>query len=305
MKIAKGMCLGIGGTNARVALCDEGKIEGFHARPTPREAQEFFHWIAEQIIEGHRQGARWAVIGLPGPAVMREGKYIIGPLSNLPGLADQSYTLEEELEKAQPKIADVFAKGFTLMAVNDGILAAYAAAEVYGNNGEKHYTIASFIIGTGVGGAVVRRVKDSRVFRPSESLFEIGHVPLPHNASETFERTISGPALERRYGINPRDFPADHEAWKEVGHYVGQLIMMASLIAGADLVVACGGVGSNYYEYYRPHLEAYLQQYETSANAVHRLAVPEMVAVPHDLAQTFEMHGAEGLMKYHFARITL
>lgn len=143
------------------------------------------------------------------------------------------------------------------------------------------------------------------MFRPSKSLFEIGHIPLPHDATETFERMISGPALERRYGMNPRDLPARHEAWKEVGHYVGQLIMMASLIAGADLVVACGGVGSNYYKRYGPHLDAYLEQYKNSANAVQRLAVPTMVAVPQDQANTFEMHGAEGLMKYHFASSSL
>lgn len=305
MKIAMGMCLGIGGTNARVALCYDGKIEDFQARPTPREATEFFAWVADQIVEKSEKGARWAVIGVPGPAIERHDKYIIGPLHNLPGLADRSYVLEDELITANPKIKDIFDDGFTIAAVNDGTLAAYASAEVYGQNGDTYYTIASFIIGTGVGGSVVRRVKDSDVFRPSESLFEIGHIPLPHDASDTFERMISGPALEKRYGINPRDFPPDHEAWKEIGQYVGQLIMMASLIAGADLVVACGGVGSNYYEHYRPHLEEYLEQYKNSANAVHRLAVPKMVAVPDDLSHTFEMRGAEGLMKYYMAQAHL
>lgn len=302
MKIAKGMCLGIGGTNARSALCYNGQIEDFQARPTPREPHEFFSWIADQMIEKSAQGAQWAVIGLPGPVVERHDKHIIGPLHNLPGLADQSYNLEDELVAIRPELQEIFDDGFTITAVNDGTLAAYASAEIYGQNGDRYYTIASFIIGTGVGGAVVRRVKETPVFRPSGSLFEIGHIPLPHDASSTFERTISGPALERRYGKNPRDFEPEHEAWEEVGNYVGQLIMMASLIAGADLVVACGGVGSNYYEHYRPHLEEYLEQYKNSANAVHRLAVPKMVAVPHDLSHTFEMHGAEGLMKYYMAQ---
>lgn len=302
IKIAKGMCLGIGGTNARVALCYDGQVEGFKARPTPRESTEFFRWVAEQLLDGYKNGARWAVIGVPGPAIERHDKHIIGPLHNLPGLADQSYILEDQLVAVNPQVKELLDEGFTLAAVNDGTLAAFASAELYGKNGETYYTIASFIIGTGVGGSLVRRVHDSDIFRPSKSLFEIGHIPLPHDASSTFERTISGPALEKHYGKNPRDFGPDHEAWKEVGNYVGQLIMMASLVAGADLVVACGGVGSNYYEYYRPHLEAYLEQYKNSANAVHRLAVPKMVAVPHDLSHTFEMHGAEGLMKYYMAQ---
>lgn len=307
MKLAKGVALGIGGTNARSALCLEGNISDFQSQPTPRTKDKFFVWIAEQIVQSAQKGARWAVIGIPGPAIEREGHYIIGPLHNLPGMAEKSYALEEELVNAHPDMKHVLDSGFAIIAVNDGILAAYAAAQIYGEDDgrERHYTIASFIIGTGVGGAVVRRIKDSRVFRPSKSLFEIGHIPLPHDATATFEQMISGPALERRYGMNPRDFPADHEAWKEVGHYVGQLIMMASLIAGADLVVACGGVGSNYYPHYQPHLDAYLKQYKKSNNAVQRLAVPTMVAVPQERAQTFEMHGAEGLMKYYFASSSL
>ena len=300
--IGKGLCLGIGGTNARVAFCENGDVNGLAMEKTPAESKKFFAWMADEIINAAEDGAKWVVIGVPGIVNEVGDKHSVGPLVNVPGLSDRSHVLEDELALARSEIRTLMQQGFTIKTVNDGLLAAYAAAGLYANHDSKRRsTVASFIIGTGVGGAIVRRVKDSDIFKPDEGLFEIGHLPLLDDHESTFETTISGPGIHKRHGIKPEEIDPDHQAWHEVGSYMGQLIMMMALIAGVEVVVACGGVGSNSYAHYKPHLDEYLTKFKNSSNAIHRLTVPVVVSVPPEDSQIFEARGAEGLMAYHLS----
>lgn len=300
-EIGKGLCLGIGGTNARVSFCENKEVCDFRVEPTPVDTQAFFQWMAEEIITAAEQGATWAVVGVPGLAKETTHGHSIGPLANVPGLSKKSYMLEEELAKANPKITTLRKQGFAITVVNDGLLSAFAAADTFGEHeGKKYNAIAYFIMGTGVGGAIVRRQKDD-TFRPSESLMEIGHVPLQHDLEETFETALSGTGLERKHGRKAEHLDAEHAAWQEVGRYLGQMVMILGLVGGADLVVMGSGVGSNAYEFYYPYLEEYLEKFRKSSNTVHQLTVPAVVAVPPKDAQKFEMHGAEGVIRHYLS----
>lgn len=289
----------MGGTNARVALCRDGRIDDFAVESTPAESEEFFRWMSDKMVQGAAKGAVWTVIGVPGIVEQTKKEQMVGPLPNVPGLADKSHALKLELTAANPYMAGLLQGGFPVVAVNDGLLAAFAAAEQFGDyRGRRYNSIAYVIVGTGVGAAVVRRQRDG-TFRPSEGPFEIGHTPLAHDLDETFETAISGPNLHRKHGVKAEHLPREHQAWEEVGQHLGQMIMKLGMVGGADLVVIGGGVGSYAYLHYYPYLEAYLEKFRDSANAVQRRAVPKVIAVSPEDTQTFEMYGAEGVMRHY------
>jgi len=237
-----GVVLGFGGTNARVGICHEGDVEGFTSVATPERPREFFGWMARQILNAADMGNSWLVAGFPGP-VSPDGR-LAGPMANVPGLANEQYDLAEELDAADPAVGRLLQENFTLVAVNDGELAAQATADRIGKYGFGR--TAALIFGTGVGAGIVDRDRSyDNVCRADRSNpTEIGHILRSGNPLDTFENAISGPALMRTYGKDARELPANHPAWKIVGESAGRLSTILGVMNGVELVVPCGGAGS-------------------------------------------------------------
>lgn len=116
----------------------------------------------------------------------------------------------------------------------------------------------------------------------------------PH---DTFENAISGPALARTYGTEAKDLPANHPAWIKVGKTTGRLATMLGLMNGVELVVPCGGVGAGASDYYGSHLRNMMTTYNKYANAAQQKFTPDIIPVPAEEAQVFEMYGTEGVMR--------
>jgi hypothetical protein len=95
--------------------------------------------------------------------------------------------------------------------------------------------------------------------------------------------------------------PPGHEAWREVGEHIAQMVMIIGIVGGADLVVTCGGVGSNSYEHYRPYLEESLDGFRNSPHPIHRVAIPDVKTVSPEDSQIFELRGAEGVMRHYLS----
>lgn len=303
--VGAGYCLGIGGTNARIARCEDGKISEFSSESTPAEPQGFFSWVAEKVVYASEHGAEWIVVGLPGLVKNVADEQFVGPLPNVPGLSDHSHNFVEEIEKVNQTAADILKSGFLIRVINDGELVAFAAAEEFGTkpDGSYHNSVASIIIGTGVGGAIVRRDPiDKELFRLDGSLLEVGHLPVADDTTVTFESLLSGPSLTKRHNAKPEHMGSDHVVWQEVAQIVGRMVMITAMANGVDLVVMCGGVGANSFDHYKQGLDEYLDMFRTSSNAVQRAAVPDEIrAVPADRAHDFEMHGAEGVIRDYLA----
>jgi len=212
--IEAGVCLGFGGTNARMANCADGDVAGFRAIETPTEPEQFFEWMARSLLDASHEGNSWLVAGFPGP-VSTDGN-IVGPFVNVSGMREQEYDLRTELGKADPEIERVLEQGFVLLAVNDGTLAAQAAASRIGHhNFDK---TGALIFGTGVGAGVVERDRRySNVHRADQNPNEIGHLQGSDDPADRFEDRLSGPGIERRCGISPEDLPAEHVIWQEQG----------------------------------------------------------------------------------------
>lgn len=290
-----GVVLGFGGTNARVGVCFDGDVEGFTSVSTPENPRQFFGWMARQVLRAADDGNSWIVAGYPGP-VSADGQ-LVGPMPNVPGLAKEQYDLSEELAAADPAVGRLLQEQFTLIAVNDGELAAQAAAARVGQYGFNR--TAALIIGTGVGAGVVDRDQTyTNVCRADRSNpTEIGHILLSSDPQDTFENRISGTALARTYGKDARELPADHSAWKQVGESTGRLATILGIMNGVELVVPCGGVGAGASDNYGPHLRDMLDACRKYGNGAQKLFLPQIIPVPRADAQVFEMFGGEGVMR--------
>jgi predicted NBD/HSP70 family sugar kinase len=295
LAIDPGVCVAFGGTNARMAGCEGGEIVGFDSVPTPTEPAPFFSWMARSLLDAAHEGSSWMVAGFPGP-VSADGR-TVGPLVNVAGMKEEEYNLREQLVAADSEVARVLEQGFVLLPVNDGTLAAQAAAYRVGEH--RYAKTGALIFGTGVGAGVVKKDPDyvdvHRV--DNENPYEIGHLLLSGDPVDRFEDRYSGPGLEKRYKVKAEDLPVKHPAWIEEGVAVGRLAMTLGLMTGVDLVVPTGGVGIGASHKHGPHLQQFLEQYAAFGNGPQKAYIPEVVIVPSHECNTFEMYGAEGVMR--------
>lgn len=292
-EIGEGFCFGFGGTNARTARCIEGDVVDFRVQNTPVVSGELFQWTSQQILRAAEQGAGWAVAGFPGPVEVTGDSFNVGPFTNIQGLSKETYDLKTELEEADSAVGELFEQGFRLVAVNDGDLAAHAAATVVGQG--EYDKAADIILGTGVGGAVAAR--EDGVYHTSRLPFEVGHAVLGEDPRETFENLYSGSAIKAMTGICAEDLPASHPIWDKVGRGVGKLATLMSLMTGAELVVPSGSVGVHRFEDYRDALLRFMEQYESFGSPAQQAFTPLILRVPTRIADQYELFGAEGVMR--------
>lgn len=296
--IGEGACFGFGGTNARIGDCGLGDVVNFRSVSTPQNPSDFFAWLATQALEAADNGAQWVVAGFPGP-VSPDGK-LIGPMANVPGMKEDQFDLAEELSQADSAAGRLVEEGFSIVAVNDGELAAQAAAARFGQHVDGSYAkVAALILGTGVGsGVVTQDTPVSDVYRADKSNpTEIGHYMLSDDPFDTIENTVSGPALLRQYGKSPEDLNSKHPAWDKIEGFIGRLALQLGLGYGVELVVPTGGIGAGASEKYRLGLRELLENIATYGNATQQLFLPDVRLVHPTEAQVFELFGAEGVMR--------
>jgi predicted NBD/HSP70 family sugar kinase len=280
-----------------MAGCENGDITGFESVVTPTEPEEFFDWMARKLLDASHEGRQWLVTGFPGP-VSPDGNEV-GPLVNVAGMREERYDLRERLTDADPEVERVLDQGFTLLAVNDGTLAAQAAASRIGLH--RYDKTGALIVGTGVGAGVVERDPDyTDVHRPdTKNPLEIGHLMLDHSPGNTFESRYSGPGMEREYGVSPEDLPADHHAWPAEGTAISRLALTLGLMNGVELVVPTGGVGAGASDKLEPHVRASISSIGELGNGPQKMFAPDVMFVPPGESGEFELYGAEGVMRDH------
>ncbi len=288
-----GFVIGVGATNSRTGYLAEGDLTGFKSVLTPGDSDEFFRLMAGQVLDAADRGCESVVAGFPGP--VSEDGLEVGPLVNVPGLSQQRYDLVKELTKTDSAITGLLEDGFSIFAVNDGTLAAHAAASRVGENG--YSSVSALILGTGVGTGVVEK-DEQGVYRVAKDPLEIGHITISPegNPTNTYESNFSGPALEKSHGKPAEEFAAKDIIWEEVGKAVGTLAMILGCIKGVKLVVPTGGVGAGASDMYKRHLEEALEQFNSRGNSTQKLFLPEVKLVPASEAQVFELYGGQDVV---------
>jgi predicted NBD/HSP70 family sugar kinase len=296
--VEAGVCIGFGGTQARIASCAEGDIANFHSIDTPDSPKQFFQWMARGLLDSAHRGNSWLVAGFPGP-VSPDGQ-IVGPMANVDGMTNVEYDLVAQLNAADPEVGRTIEQGFVLRAVNDGTLAAHAAASRIGKH--QYGVTGALIFGTGVGAGIVQKDPAyANVHRVDTSNpLEFGHWMVDFDPAETYETRYSGPGLTRRSdGLSPKEIPTGHPVWTEQGMVVAKLATLLGLMNDVKLVVPTGGVGGGASDKYHLDLNSFLKSYKQVGNAPQIKFLPEVKLMPPDECDRFEMYGAEGVMLDH------
>lgn len=132
----------------------------------------------------------------------------------------------------------------------DTDVGAAALAEALHGAGRGVRTVVYVTVGTGIGGGIA---VDGRTFNGALHP-EMGHIAVRrHQRDASFagicpfhgdclEGLASGPAIAARYGAPFEQLPAEHEAPRVVGHYLGQLAATALLMLSPERIVFGGGV---------------------------------------------------------------
>ena len=132
----------------------------------------------------------------------------------------------------------------------DTDVAAAALAEWTLGAGQGARSVAYITVGTGIGvGFAPDILRTSRLAHP-----EGGHLPVRRAPGDEhfpgvcpfhgacLEGLASGSAIRARWGRQLQSLPADHEAWRVIGFYLGQLASTIALLAPVERIIFGGGV---------------------------------------------------------------
>lgn len=143
-----------------------------------------------------------------------------------------------------------FARRFDCPVAIDTDVNAAALAEALHGAGRGCGTVVYVTVGTGIGGGIA---VDGRTQRGALHP-EMGHIRVArHERDGAFagvcpfhgdcvEGLASGAAILSRYGTSLDQLPADHDAWRVVAHYLGQLAASIVLLLSPERIVFGGGV---------------------------------------------------------------
>ena len=105
-------------------------------------------------------------------------------------------------------------------------------------------------IGTGIGGGGILNGKLMHGLAHPE----MGHILIPHDYSkdpfkgicpvhnDCFEGLASGPAIENRWKINPKDLPSGHKAWELEAMYIAYALVNYICTLSPQRIIIGGGV---------------------------------------------------------------
>lgn len=175
----------VGATNMRIARVTANGIGEPRKIPTPSDVQEGTRLLA-QLIRECAEGEKPVAVAGGVPAVVAGGRIFRVP--NREGWTN--FDLRAALSHALDAPVDIH---------NDADLAALGEAGYGAGIGKR--VVAYIGVGTGIGTA---RVVSGRIDGGAYD-FEAGHQIIDALRMETLEGLASGGALEKRFGVHPRD----------------------------------------------------------------------------------------------------
>lgn len=187
------------------------------------------------------RGARVDALGIGtfGPVDLRPASPDYGSITSSPKLAWQNFPLLPTLTDALGVPADIDTD------VNAAALAEHTLGAAAGLSSCLYVTI-----GTGIGGGLV--IENNLVHGLLHP--EFGHFwlrphpedPAPHGFCPyhdgCLEGLASGPTLEKRWGIQAQNIPADHPGWALEAYYLAQMCTTAIVTFSPEKIILGGGV---------------------------------------------------------------
>lgn len=159
---------------------------------------------------------------------------------------------------------------------------AAAVAEYELGAGQGSRRVAYVTVGTGIGVGVAI---DGVPFRGRDHL-ELGHIPIRRVPGDSFlglcpfhgeclEGMASGPAVAKRWGVDPASLDEGHEAWELEADYLGQLSQVIVYAFSPDRILFSGGVGAT--NHLAPRIAASTQR-QLAGYSVSLSGNPDLIA---------------------------
>lgn len=230
-----------GGTKfvCAVGTCPEDINEVRFPTTTPEEtiskSIEFFTAKEKQFGKLEAIG-----IGTFGPADVKPSSSHYGWITSTPKENWQHTDLVSPIKKA---IGDI------PFAFDTDVNAAAWGEERWGAaKGLKNFIYIT--VGTGIGGGAV---VDGLILH-GKNHPEMGHLRVPRDSSvdpfpgccpfhdDCLEGLASGTAIQKRWGVDPRSLPIDHEAWQLESAYLSDAILNLALTLSPERFILGGGV---------------------------------------------------------------
>jgi predicted NBD/HSP70 family sugar kinase len=134
------LCIDIGGSSIKFAICKDGQLSQQSNLPTPDNLDDFYRILEEQVA--YYEPAHFKGIGISSPGAVNKQTGIIEGASALPYI--HNFPIQAELEKRL---------GYPISIENDANCAALAESAL--GAGKKASSLVLLALGTGVGGSLV------------------------------------------------------------------------------------------------------------------------------------------------------
>jgi fructokinase len=185
-----------------------------------------------------------------GPALTAIGVGSFGPVD----LDPESPTWGHVTTTPKPgwqhvSVAPVIRDELGVPVAFDNDVNAAALGEYRWGAGEGAASVCYLTVGTGIGAGLLL---DGR---PRHGLVhpEVGHIRIPRDPGDAFEGTCPvhgdcweglacGPAMAKRWDVQPKELPDDHPAWGLEAGYLALGILSIVLVASPERMIVGGGV---------------------------------------------------------------
>ena len=170
----------IGGTTIKIATCKDGKLQDKHAIDTPENLDSFYQVLTNEVNK-IKKNTPIEGVAISSPGAVNKKTGIIGGSSAIPYI--HNFKIVDELEKCF---------GLPVSIENDANSAALG--ELAEGSGKGCNSMAFFIIGTGIGGALIM---DQKIWHGAH-LFggEFGYMIM---GTHTLSELASPVAMANRY----------------------------------------------------------------------------------------------------------
>ncbi|CRU79498.1 N-acetylmannosamine kinase [Streptococcus equi subsp. equi] len=134
------LCIDIGGTSIKFAICHKGRLKKQSSRPTPQSLEDFYHMLDERLA--YYRTEKLSGIAISSPGAVNKATGIIEGASALPYI--HGFPIQQCLEERL---------GLPVSIENDANCAALAESALGAGQGTS--SLAMLVLGTGVGGSLV------------------------------------------------------------------------------------------------------------------------------------------------------
>ena len=230
----------IGGTTIKIATWKDGKLQDKHAVNTPKDLNIFYDILTAEVNK-IKQNTKIKGVAISSPGAVDQKNGIIGGSSALPYIHNF-------------KIVDELKKRFELPVSIENDANSAALGELAEGAGKGSDSMAFFVIGTGIGGAIIINQKvwhGAHLFGGESGYMSIGTksvsdlaspVAMANRYNERTGKKLDGKTV---FALADEDDPVASDERQTLIHSLALAIYNVQQSFDPDKIVIGGGISNN------------------------------------------------------------